>query len=360
MSPATALVLRRRILALALGTAGGAVFFVLSLPLPWLLGAMFACTTAVLSGMRLSVPRWWRLAMVSVLGVLLGAGFTPNLLHQLPEWTLSLVVLAGSMTIITVLVAVYLRWILRCDAATAWFGAAPGGINEMVVTGTTAGGDERTITLLHGVRLFVLVFGVPFGFQILADADPAVVAPALNLVEEVSHFTLTDAGVLLICAAAGLGVGWVLRFPAFALTGPILVSAVVHATGWSVAQPPMLVVIVAQVVVGSALGARFSGTSWLGVLSIIRPAFGATGGVLLACILVAGVLAPVTGLPFIIILLAFVPGGATEMSLIALALGLDTAFITTHHLVRVILVISLAPLAFRMLQTLFQDRPPLQ
>ena len=47
--------------------------------------------------------------------------------------------------------------------------------------------------------------------------------------------------------------------------------------------------------------------------------------------------------------LALAPGGLAEMSLIALALGVDTAFVTIMHILRVVLVVILAPYAFRIL-----------
>ena len=51
------------------------------------------------------------------------------------------------------------------------------------------------------------------------------------------------------------------------------------------------------------------------------------------------------GLPIAALVLAFAPGGLAEMSLIALALGVDPAFVSSHHVVRIFLVVVLAPLA---------------
>jgi ABC-type transport system involved in cytochrome bd biosynthesis fused ATPase/permease subunit len=46
-------------------------------------------------------------------------------------------------------------------------------------------------------------------------------------------------------------------------------------------------------------------------------------------------------------LLALMPGGLGEMTLIALALGIDVPFVVTHHMVRIALVMLIAPLVFR-------------
>ncbi len=37
------------------------------------------------------------------------------------------------------------------------------------------------------------------------------------------------------------------------------------------------------------------------------------------------------------------------MTLIALALGVDPAFVSTHHVVRIFLVVILAPMAFKLI-----------
>jgi uncharacterized membrane protein AbrB (regulator of aidB expression) len=54
-------------------------------------------------------------------------------------------------------------------------------------------------------------------------------------------------------------------------------------------------------------------------------------------------------------LLALAPGGLTEMGLIALAIHADVAFVALHHVVRILFVIVLAPLAFRLIMARRSD-----
>ena len=49
-----------------------------------------------------------------------------------------------------------------------------------------------------------------------------------------------------------------------------------------------------------------------------------------------------TGSPLALLLLALIPGGFPEMSLIALGMGFDPAFVVTHHGFRVLLVVTFA------------------
>ena len=45
-------------------------------------------------------------------------------------------------------------------------------------------------------------------------------------------------------------------------------------------------------------------------------------------------------------MLAYAPGGLAEMSLVALALGADAAFVSIHHIARIVLIIAFAPMIF--------------
>jgi uncharacterized membrane protein AbrB (regulator of aidB expression) len=56
-----------------------------------------------------------------------------------------------------------------------------------------------------------------------------------------------------------------------------------------------------------------------------------------------------TGIPARQVLLAYAPGGLAEMSLIALSLDIDAAYVSTHHILRILFVIGIAPLVFRLL-----------
>ena len=46
-------------------------------------------------------------------------------------------------------------------------------------------------------------------------------------------------------------------------------------------------------------------------------------------------------------ILAFAPGGQAELTILALIVGADMAFVIAHHVLRLFLVILLAPLAAR-------------
>ena len=327
---------------LVIGTAGGALFAWLNLPLAWMLGAMVATTVASLGGARLHVPGPMRSIMVAVIGVLLGASFTPEILHEAREWPLTIGCLALYLGVVVGILFLYFRRIVGLDTPTAYFSAVPGGLSEMVITGAAMGADDRTIALVHSARVLLVVLTIPIWYRFMTGVTttPASMGPSIGDIE------LAEITVLGACAVAGAGLGRLVRLPAYRLSGPLLASAAVHATGLSSSAPPWEVVAVAQVVVGSAIGARFTGVPVRRVFGIMAAAVVSTVVMLVATVAFALVLAPATGIDWRSIVLAYAPGGLAEMSLIALSLGIETAFVATHHVLRIGLVVVAAPLVF--------------
>ena len=332
---------------LVVGTAGGALFAWLNLPLAWMLGAMVATTVASLGGAKLYVPGPARSIMIAVIGVLLGASFTPEVLDRVREWPLTIGCLVLHLGVLVAVLFLYFHRIVGFDVPTAYFSAAPGGLSEMVITGAAMGADDRTVALVHASRVLLVVLTIPLWYRFMTGVTttPASIGPSIGAIG------LTDLAVLAACAVAGVAVGRLIRLPAYRLSGPLLASALVHATGLSSSAPPWEVVAVAQVVVGSAVGARFTGVPVRRVFGVMVAALVSTVVMLASTVAFALVLAPATGIDWRSIVLAYAPGGLAEMSLIALSIGIETAFVATHHVIRIGLIVVGAPLVFARLRS---------
>jgi membrane AbrB-like protein len=139
-----------------------------------------------------------------------------------------------------------------------------------------------------------------------------------------------------------------IRLPGAQISGPLLLSAIVHATQLTAASPPAWLIIVAQIVVGSGLGARFAGVSVRAAGRLMIAAILATVLMFTVTVVTALALSQVVDIPFAALILAYAPGGVTEMSLIALSLNIGVAFITTHHIARIALSIGMMPAIWRL------------
>ncbi|PIW29734.1 MAG: ammonia monooxygenase [Rhodospirillales bacterium CG15_BIG_FIL_POST_REV_8_21_14_020_66_15] len=336
----------RMALTLALGGVGGSLFHELHMPLPWMIGGLVFTLIASLSGAPLVRPKRLRIFMVPVLGVMLGAGFTPEAIGHAAEWLASLAMLLVYALGVTAMVSYYLVKVARWDAATSYFSASPGGFGEMALLGEAMGADDRKISLNHSVRIMLTVLIIPFWFKFFEGYEPGNMM-ALGTMTDVRP---KDAAILIACAVVGYYVARRLRFPAAQLLGPTLVSAVVHMAGLTEARPPQEIVALAQVVIGAAIGCRFLGISLRQVFGTMAQAAAITAFMLGAALGGAWIVSQFTGLPVKTLWLAFAPGGLAEMTLISLSLGIDVAFVSVHHMVRVIFLVSMAPIAFKVLE----------
>ena len=345
--------LGRVMLALAIGTVGGALAWWLQLPLAWMIGAMVFTTIASMSGAPLGMAPTFRGIMVAILGVMLGSAFSPEMAGRIADWWPTLTVLAAYCAVVTAVLAFYFRYVAGHDWVTSYFSAAPGGLNEMVIVGGAMGGDERTISLVHGVRVLMVVLTVPFGFVLLTGYDQSARPPIGDAFSETSN---ADLAILAACAIIGGFAAKRLRIPAAFVTGPMILSAIVHVTGLTSSKPPSELIAGAQVVMGSAVGSRFAGVPVRKVLRTLFEGIGSTTVMLALTVAFAFALEPLAETSIEAIVLAFAPGGLAEMSLIALALSIDAAFVSCHHIVRIVMIVITAPMVFRWTRSIGRKR----
>ena len=333
-------------MSLCLGAVGGAVFFYFNLPLAWMLGSMTFTTIAALAGapVRLYMPL--RMAMVAVLGTLLGSAFTPQILEQLQDWGAGVVTMIAFVTVMTAISVTFLVKVGKLDRTTAYFAGTPGGLGEMTVVGEQQGGHTPTIALVHATRIFVVVFILPLYLRTVEGLDIPNTARVLGNRPSAEG---SDLLILGACAVVGYFVGRNLRLPGSQILGPMVISAIAYLSGIVDGRPPAELIAVAQVVIGSAIGARFAGLNLRQTGKPIILAVGSALVMLAMAAIFASIASPLLGLPMHALILALSPGGLAEMSLIALALGIDTAFIATMHLVRILLIVTLAPIFFRVM-----------
>jgi membrane AbrB-like protein len=336
---------RAKLTTLALGIPGGALFYLLDLPLPWMLGAMATTTIAAVAGVRVSLMPRLRLAFITILGVMLGSAFTPEVVKGIALWLGSFAWLALYVVIATAVIWLYYLRLARYDSVTAYFSAAPGGLNEMILAGGAMGGDERRISMSHATRVLIAIFVLSFGYRWFGDYVPTVIVDAAA-----DSMGWIDWLLMIGCGVVGFAIARAMRIPAYALVGPMVLSAMVHALGITQSRPPVWLVAAAQVVVGAMVGSRFDGAAPSTVGKALILAVFATVALLVLAALFGEAVEATLGIPFSAALLAFAPGGLAEMSLIALSLDVDAAYVSSHHIVRIFMIVLAAPFLFRLLR----------
>ena len=330
---------RSRSLTLILAGAGTLAFWALDLPLPFLFGPMAACLIAALSNVPIKGFGQVSVAARTILGVAVGASITPDLFHQLPQMAMSVALVPVFIALIGIIGVPFFRHVWGFDGPTAYYAAMPGGLQDMVIFGTEAGGDPRALSLIHATRVLIIVTLAPAFLTLVYGArlTNPIGAPVTEL----------PVGEMALMAAAAL-IGWkggerIGLFGA-SILGPMIVTAVLSLSGLIHSRPPAEAILAAQFFIGCGIGVHFLGVTW-GELT--RVVLAGIAYVLVLAVLAASFTGLVTwaglGNP-VEAFLAFAPGGQAEMTVLAIVTGADLGFVITHHLTRIVLVIVGAPL----------------
>ncbi|MBT6507482.1 MAG: AbrB family transcriptional regulator [Marinovum sp.] len=329
---------------LALGGLGGFLASLTVMPLPWMLGALLATASFTIARPEAlphtyKFPMFLRMLFIAVIGVMIGAQVTPELVARAPLMVMSLI---GLSVFVPLGFAANL-WIFRrlggYDSVTAFFCSAPGGLMESITMGEAHGCNIKLLTVQQFLRIIVVIMLVPMLMSVWIGA-PLGSAAGVQITSGVQaditpEQVLIGAGVVLI----GLVFGLKLKIPAGQLMGPLLIAAAVNLSGLATLQLPEVLIITAQLVIGTALGSRFAGLKRDMLVRGIALSFASVTAMLLIALAICLILRTFQPLPFDVLLISFAPGGLTEMSLIALSLNANPALVSLHHMYRIILTV---------------------
>lgn len=334
------------VVALAVGICGGAIAVLLHAPIPWLLGSLLITAIVTGSGFTLArlpsvLEQWMR--------VLIGVALGPSVANSLSVVEASTAVpVVGSLVSVLFLVALgyvfFQRW-LRMSRGEAFLSALPGGLSFMMALADRLQVADKSsrprIALIHTVRVVSLVLFVSM-IAILLGTDLQK-----GSFVEWFRFDITAEWQWLFLLLLVLFSMWLAETVSIAgghVIIPLVVSSVVYAADIVTMPVPQLVITVAMLVFGCILGRELGDgprkeypklTGGSVILTAVAFAFGAV---------LAFAFGELTGFGFLTLFLALAPGGIAEVSLIALALGLDVGIIAMIHLFRFLFIMLIGPL----------------
>ncbi|MFT8244507.1 AbrB family transcriptional regulator [Roseomonas sp. BN140053] len=323
---------RQQALCYAVAALGGALFFLIHTPLPWMLGALCAVAAAQLAGLPLAASRRARNIAALVLGCALGLNFTPAAAERLLRDVPLCLGAALATILVGLLLMPVLAWLARIDRRTALLSSLPGGAADMALLAEGMGARPAIVAVLQLLRVVGVVVLVPSGLALLGGLHSSRAAGGVG-------GALHWPGFLLLLALGGVGV-FVLtkaRLRNAWLLGGLVAALGFTASDISLTGMPSWVTGTAQVLLGAQLGTQFERATFLGGRRLLTVALLHVGLLTAGCALV-GLLLAFTGRasPGVLVL-ATAPGGVAEMSITAQAMALDVPIVVAFHLVRIFL-----------------------
>jgi uncharacterized protein len=338
---------------LLIATAGALIFVWIKFPAGLICGSIIAVAMAALLGRPMVVPSPLARVLFVSLGISLGAVVTPETLHGVVDWPLSIAIISISALCMTVATMCYLRFVHGWDMTSALYGGSPGGMAQVIALASQSGADMRAVVIVQTVRVVFLAVGIPAGLALFGLAA----SPTANLGAETFNAPLADMAILVVFSIfTAMLLHWV-RFPASMVFGAMLGSGILHGAGVIDASLPWWLVSAAIIGMGATVGARFAHTParlffaflWAALGSFVVAATIATSFALLVASLAPARLAD--------LVVAFAPGAQDTMMVLALSLNIDPVFVGAHQLARY-LVVSLSLPVFAHLFTRGGEKPP--
>lgn len=317
---------------LLLSVLAGFLADLLSVPLPYLLGPLFSTVCLSLSrACARPIPQGRSIGQV-IVGLAIGAQFTYPLLLKLASLLPLIVGVTALSSLVGAVSGMLLMRLSGLDKTTAYFATVPGGVAEMANVGERYGAEQEPITVAQTMRVGLIVSIAPFlVMQFGSD----------GIAHQVGSTDVIAAPMLAGLLALGAAIGMVLarrQVPNGWLVGPLIGAMVVGSFGLVDGRMPDVMLVAAQVLIGTSLGAQFR-PEFLTRLPRLMAA--STVVVLFALATMASfavLLAWALGLDIPTMVLSLSPAGMVEMVLTGEVLGLDAALITGFQFSRVLLV----------------------
>ncbi|SDL95502.1 AbrB family transcriptional regulator [Aliiruegeria lutimaris] len=337
--------LLRRLLTVAIAGFGVILFSLLRLPLPFLLGPMFACLGFALIGARMEGMGLLGVIFRTILGVAAGASITPAVISRVPDMLGSLALVPVFVTVIALCSYPMLRRFFGFDHITSYFSAMPGGLQDIVIYGEEAGANMRVLSLIHATRILMLVSLAPIILTAIWKVDLDA-RPGLPATEIPPH----EIALMMASGIAGWRLAARVGMFGASIIGPMILTAALSLSGLITHRPPAEMIWASQFFIGLGVGAKYTGVAFGELRRTVLA--GMTNGLLLAAISVVFIeFIARTGIaPGLDAFLAFLPGGQGEMVVLSIIAGADLTFVVLHHIFRMVLVITFAPIVMKLFE----------
>lgn len=313
------------------GVAGALLFEWLGLPVPWMLGPLFAVLLIqfFIKG-ELVWPVHFRNVGLIVIGVSIGGMFQFNLFAGMTWLVVFMLVMNIVLTIATVFIAFGVKKLGHMSLKTALSCTVPGGLAQIVTFAEEEEDvDLAIVTYFHVVRVISIVMLVPFilsGHSIQPDEDA---------------FNASSPGLLMLLLLAAGGAVWIgrkIQIPVPYFLSPVLLMVVLKLFSIDTPEVPSLFLHVAQLFIGAYIGL------------LLKPDMIKLGNRVLllgmGSALLLLVITFVQGLLVVHFLnyslstsfLSTAAGGLDQMSLLANAIGADVSIVTVFQVFRLLFV----------------------
>ncbi|KHO27166.1 membrane protein [Mycolicibacterium setense] len=303
------------------------------------------------------MPRPAGVIAQGVLGVYIGTMVHHDAIGAIgSDW---LIVLA--ITVATLLLSVVAGGLLglRGDVSplTGSLALVAGGASGLVAIARELGGDDRVVSVVQYLRVALVTATIPLVVTLVFHADRQAAGQSVSAGETATAPWYLSLAMLAVIVAVGVVGGRWVKLPGAGLLGPLALTVALQLTGLSFGLAvPVLLVQAAYMVIGWQAGIAFTRGSLRAIGRILPLALGLIVVLGVATAGLGIVLADVTGMTQLEGYLATSPGGVYAVLATAVETGSNVTFIVAAQVLRVLLMLFVAPLMARAMARLGRRR----
>jgi membrane AbrB-like protein len=322
---------------IAIGAVGGGLFYWAELPGGLISGAMIAVAAVGISGRPVGLPQPIAHVILMTLGLSLGSMVSPEMVHNLSAYPVTIALLALATFCATFGSSLYLQRFHGWDRTSALLAGSPGALSQIIMLATERNADVAGIAVVQIFRVIILTGMVP---MLLAATGLMGHGPLPSRGPEASPLGLAELAAAAV--AVSLFMRWI-KFPASWMFGAMMASSVLHGAGLVHGTLPQWAYITALVGIGSLIGSRFGKISPRTIVSHVWAALGSFAVAIAISSVFVTIIALTTQVKLSDVVVAFAPGAMDAMLALALTLHIDPVFVGAHHLSRFIYVSIVTP-----------------
>jgi hypothetical protein len=323
-----------------IAAAGGAIFSLAKVPLPWMLGpiAIVAAYNYFTKKEKLNFSVKIRNTALLAFGYTMGRPFTHEAAQAIWD-NLPLMITATTASVAMGLAAgFYTNKKTGINLESCLMGCVPGGLTQMLALADEVENvDTAAVTIMQTVRMLSVIFIIPFiATYVVHDGDATGGIAGGEII-----ITWQEGAVLTLLGA------WTakkMKLPTPPMIGPLLFVAA-YLIYFSAEAPavPSFVIDFCQICLGSYIGAKADLRAIKKYHSLKRTLFFSVGLVLGGALLLGLMLVWKTGMTMVTAFLSTSPGGLSEMGVTGLAVGADMAVLTAYQLARLLFIMLIVP-----------------
>jgi uncharacterized protein len=339
---------RAWLLVVGVTALASVAFTALGLPSPVLFGSLVGGMVHALTARdELDMPPVVFRVGQALVGVVIGALVKlPTLVRLTADWPSVLLVTLGTL-LISVLAGRLLALHRDVSPATGAFALIAGGASGIVALARELGADDRVVTIVQYLRVLLVLLAMPLVAGLLFHPPSG----RGTLTAGGPTRWLPDLVFVALSVSIGLLLQRVVRGPATALLGPLLVAVVISASGvLGAVSVPAVLENVGYALIGIRVGLRFTRASLRSIARLLPLATLLIVLVIGACALLGLLLSAVTGVDRLTAYLATTPGGLFAVLATAADSGSDVTYVLAVQVIRVFAMLLFAPLLGRLLR----------